>query len=906
MLAIQSELENLFVSDWEIASLTPVHPDRIRVVLGDGRVFFRPGPMPSGPGLTAQGSRLNARFLRREGDDWRDPADYLHDYEPVEEWEAEESDSLPEGTLTFEGLYPKYFWRTDLGVLDTNLKPDQALQLHRTLCEIGKSFLVNMLRVRRYGQDKAAGGWLELDNGERIEFSSRRTAEVCQALGVQSLHRVDRSHSLAFFKLRDYPYDLDTAEPELVRRDCATAKDFLYGWLWRSVLRSLAGQTEFGWGNVDQLAGVVAAAASRCGYTLSKLELQRALSYLVHDEGIIELRQLGLVEEQPRRRVIGKTRPEVLLYAPHQKTKAALALANRLGISLLLSKPPDDRLPLEHMADELKAPLHIFLYGVGDRAHNTLLRVLDFLGLSWVGEPTWLEHLDDLPEKLKQLPEAYLPAAPVPFRRIPLQANQRQLLMADPEEIAAWSPTLFSRWRVVLTDGQVLHHPGPVPDGPWVELDGHRVQPRHLSAGKDPAGFVLGEQRLKQPRSRAAAPVQPGPALTCAPERVLWLEDQADGTHWCLDDGSRVAVGMPAEQAAAHHPGLIRLRRGLWLHHNRIRYTGQLCIEMDGGMKFPIQSCRSTHLFQRKLGLSRLDRLAADDFGLQGLGVRDFPFEIARAPASVLKQHFATPRQLIMNILYQTYDMYLKTGQFPYGRSFSGYYYRPLQAALYRLGFLSAGQQAEDAVAAGTVKDRLFVLFQRHLHELVRHNRLFTYRQFGFGDPWPEDRMLGEARPHQVLAVEKGDQVERFARQLQGEFGLTMILLKGSPTLIASEFFVEMLKAQGIFEVDIFFFGDFDYGGWDIGPALARQLEFYGVGCKRVERLVLPGCFTREELTLHSREFDIPNSKVASRVRRFVQESGGINGEPRGIHANHFSPYERVRARLEELLASQA
>jgi hypothetical protein len=89
-----------------------------------------------------------------------------------------------------------------------------------------------------------------------------------------------------------------------------------------------------------------------------------------------------------------------------------------------------------------------------------------------------------------------------------------------------------------------------------------------------------------------------------------------------------------------------------------------------------------------------------------------------------------------------------------------------------------------------------------------------------------------------------------------------------------------------IFEVEIFFFGDFDFGGWDIGPAFARQLEFYQLRCRRLERLVLPGCLSPAERAPYSRELDAPNSKIASWIRPFVQESGGVDGQPRGISAN--------------------
>ena len=200
-------------------------------------------------------------------------------------------------------------------------------------------------------------------------------------------------------------------------------------------------------------------------------------------------------------------------------------------------------------------------------------------------------------------------------------------------------------------------------------------------------------------------------------------------------------------------------------------------------------------------------------------------------------------------------------------------------------------------------KDRLYMLFLRLLHDMVYRHRLFNYREFGFKDPYPEDRLIGNLRPHLVLLVEKGDRVEEFGRRLQAEFGITLHILQGMPSLMSTEFFAQELKSHGLLQVQIFFYGDFDCGGWDMGPAFITQLRFCGIECTRLERLVLPECFTPEELELISRPIHIPNAIMESRLRRWLKQSGGINGQARGIHANFLIPYPRVQSRMEQLLA---
>ena len=891
MLAVQNEDANYYVLPEDIASLTPVPPDRLRVVLSDGTVTHRPGPMPVGPWAPLQDSRVTPQQLTRDGEHWKDPADYHYAYQPLDPIPAERQETdLPQGLLTLETSNRESFWRTDSGFEKCILKPAQALQRYPQLCALDRNVIVNLKRVRRYGQGKAGAGWLKLDNGEVLQFSSRRTPAVCQALGIDSLYLIQRSQPPCLLKLRDFPYDLTTADPEKIRHDCPTPREFLYGLLWQIVLHNapLAKDAR------DLAASILAPAAQRCGYQLDLKELNYAISYLVHDQGVFQLSQLGFAEKDPARRFAGQIYPRVLLFAPLSQRKKALPMCQQLGLNLLLSTPSDDRLPLEQMAPGLPSELHILFFSIKPHHQRTLLRILEQLEIEPLGPPTQLASLDELKSQLENLPPRQ-PPAPVPFRRIALQAGPGRLLMVDPQEIACWSPTHFGRWRVILVDGQVLHHPGPVPPGPWAELEQHWVQPSQIKLHRDPAGFQIPYKPPVQPRSAVSVKVP-------APDQILALQDGPEGPRWHMLDGTTTPTKVPAQEAAAERPWLLKLRRGLWIHHNRIRSTSLNQIQMDGSLTFSVQGIeRSTHRLKENLGLYGLDRLAPDPHQLEELKIRDYPFEIARAKAPVLQQHFPTAGNLINNILYQTYDIYQQTGIFPYGNSFRAYFYRPLQATLYRAGFLS-GREARSMVFLNNPQDRMFSLFCRSLHNLVRHYRLFTYRQFGFCDPAPHHRLIGSHRAEKILLVEKGDKLEKFARALQAEFGLTLLILAGNPRLLTTEYFAQALKNHGLREIEIYFYGDFDYAGWDNAPAFRDQLLFCGVKCTRLERLILPGCFTAEELPIYSRPLQIANSTIKARVERFMQESGGVCGQARGIHANWLMPYERVRARMEELL----
>jgi hypothetical protein len=429
---------------------------------------------------------------------------------------------------------------------------------------------------------------------------------------------------------------------------------------------------------------------------------------------------------------------------------------------------------------------------------------------------------------------------------------------------------------VVLTDGQVLYHPGPVPKGPWVPLENHWVQPEHIKAGKDPSGFFLSTR-------------QPAPAATVQmprPEPLLWVKDDV----MYFDSGKKAELTLPPDQ----FPFLIRLSRSLLVNKNRIEFTNDRILRLDGGQKFPIESSRHIQQLKKEFRTPSLQEHGPEHYPLRLMRLRDYPYEIASAEADRLKADFPVLDWLLNNIIWQAWSIRNQTGKMPYGNTFKGFFYRPVLAILYRAGFLS-----EEVNRNRHTREKIYLRFCTAIYRMVFQHKFFTYEQFGFKDAFPEQRLMGS---HKILVVEKGEQLEEFGRQLQAELGMSLMVLKGAPSLMATEYFAKDFRKLHQGPVEIYFYGDFDFGGWDIATAVRRQLLFYGIACNRLERLILPECFTAQELKLYSRPIPKPSLSVAGRVERWLRESGGIQGQARGIYANALQPYERVRARLLELM----
>jgi hypothetical protein len=87
-----------------------------------------------------------------------------------------------------------------------------------------------------------------------------------------------------------------------------------------------------------------------------------------------------------------------------------------------------------------------------------------------------------------------------------------------------------------------------------------------------------------------------------------------------------------------------------------------------------------------------------------------------------------------------------------------------------------------------------------------------------------------------------------------------------------------------------------------VGHGFAEQLRFFGLEVADLEYLIRQECFTEEEKRLYAHP--CANSTLAHRTKtaEWVAKSGGLDGKPLGIHANHVQPFERVLELLVKLL----
>ena len=282
-----------------------------------------------------------------------------------------------------------------------------------------------------------------------------------------------------------------------------------------------------------------------------------------------------------------------------------------------------------------------------------------------------------------------------------------------------------------------------------------------------------------------------------------------------------------------------------------------------------------------------LDQYQPQPESLTRYFLREYPFEIARAAADLLRLHFPSARHLIANILWQTLER-IRQGLPPYGTTHHGYFYTPLHATLERGGFIN--EQLTKAAAEE--------LYERILARMIRDDGLFHYRDLGFKDIFVNQREIGSRHPNIILVIEK-DGLSDAGIAAARHCGISWIVTGGVARIVSVEFFCAALHLVYQGPVDVIDLGDFDPGGWLNGHTFVKHLSGHGVPCPRgPQYLIRPELFTQEELDLFSR----PLSSKDGRVEEWLTESGGIAGQPRGIHADWLQPPERVQAALEALL----
>lgn len=281
--------------------------------------------------------------------------------------------------------------------------------------------------------------------------------------------------------------------------------------------------------------------------------------------------------------------------------------------------------------------------------------------------------------------------------------------------------------------------------------------------------------------------------------------------------------------------------------------------------------------------------------GLFRIFLRDFPFELARAPAEVLKHYFATSDELTANLIWQARHYKSLGMAMGYGKDHGGFCYFPLAPALERAGFLKTSHDLR-------VNGPKFTRFQVILADLIGQDQLFTFEDLGFEDQGQNTRLIGTSLPEVILVAEKGS-VGQFCRELALKHGLSLFIAGGVPKLISVEFFARALRKVYSGPVFVIALVDWDPGGHRVATTMGPHLRRYGFETPADPVFLMrPETFSDEELALFAMTLRGDTPAELTTIQKWVEGTGGIHGQPRGIYCNCLHPLDRVVPTLEHWL----
>jgi len=459
------------------------------------------------------------------------------------------------------------------------------------------------------------------------------------------------------------------------------------------------------------------------------------------------------------------------------------------------------------------------------------------------------------------------------------------------EEVASVTSEFRNRLQVVHRDGRVAHRPTACGLGtPYFAA--RWMQP--VAGGwRDPAGFVWPISGPSPDLPQVDEP--PVEGLPVQRSQIFMLESAGEGRCVWRTDVGDFAWAMGPQRAAQAMPELIRVRGGRFLAPRRLREIGHdyqyFYLRLDNGFEHRFFKGREAVMAPR-FGLNDLIHLEPRCPALYGrYQLRDWPWELATSPGQRLKSLFTDPRVLIGHLIWQRLR-YRQLGLVrEWATSPRSFWYEVVAPALHRTGFpLSDSTRVRRSSRA----EKLYLTMFHVMDYFIEDGQLFRPHEFGFDDPKPEARLLGDRRPEVLVVVEK-QSCERLGRQLAAEFGLSLIALNGTPSHFASERLARQLQTVTDRPIVPLGYVDYDPDGYIIARAQAKQLRQSGLQVEEPRFLVVPHHFSPQEIELNALPCRTPTKTHRTKLLQWMAEGGGIAGLPMGIHADHLQPYERLR-----------
>lgn len=161
--------------------------------------------------------------------------------------------------------------------------------------------------------------------------------------------------------------------------------------------------------------------------------------------------------------------------------------------------------------------------------------------------------------------------------------------------------------------------------------------------------------------------------------------------------------------------------------------------------------------------------------------------------------------------------------------------------------------------------------------DLVVDQKLMRYGDFGFRDEGLNNRKIGDANPHIIVASEKLGHLP-LLEELGRDYGVTYYALGGQPSVLSKEYFLREYADAGFTDrpIHVFTIVDFDPAGHSIAENFYFGLQVLGYqGEIHPTALVHPSHMTARQIALN--KYGLPQSNAQkTRTDEWIRQTGGL------------------------------
>jgi hypothetical protein len=163
---------------------------------------------------------------------------------------------------------------------------------------------------------------------------------------------------------------------------------------------------------------------------------------------------------------------------------------------------------------------------------------------------------------------------------------------------------------------------------------------------------------------------------------------------------------------------------------------------------------------------------------------------------------------------------------------------------------------------------------------LIVNHKLFKYKDFGFIPDSEGNYILGNHYPNIILVGEKTGHLKKLKR-IQEEFGITIAVLGGMPSILSTEYLVDELEK--VFNtkekpVHLITLVDFNPSSSIIAATFFNQLKNQDVkNIVSVSHLLTPYSFTKEELPHVTDQIPTTSPADKTKLKKWMLNGGGVD-----------------------------